>query len=375
MKYLVLSDIHFFHPRTPTSFIIRNLDEYFDNYGSSSKFCDLDCIFLAGDVFDDLMNLEKGADFYEIVLWIRRLMTFCFHNKIKLRVLRGTPSHDWRQSKLFETVFNILDLNFDFKYVDTLSIEFLPDLNYSVLYVPDEWSSSGAKTLQQVHKLLDENHISQVDIAIMHGMFRFQLPQAPVSSAEHDQDAYLNIVKYFINIGHIHTHSVYKRILAQGSFDRLAHNEEGPKGGMIMVIDDHGDNSYFFIENKNAKEYKTVTLRQNDLEKSLDKIEKETRHLKDDAYIRIKAKKDHPVYVAFDQLKIRFSRFIFSKTSIDQEDEEYDLTEHQNVLIDNPYKPVQITAENIEGLLMSEIHKKHNLSARQLGIVKDLFRT
>ena len=45
--------------------------------------------------------------------------------------------------------------------------------------------------------------------------------------------------------------SVFERILAQGSFDRLAHNEEEDKGGIVVTIDKvNGNHSYRFIKNE-----------------------------------------------------------------------------------------------------------------------------
>ena len=80
--------------------------------------------------------------------------------------------------------------------------------------------------------------LTKVDYAVMHGQFDYQLPKHITGMPRHDSQKYLDIVKHYIFIGHIHTHSVYDRIIAQGSFDRLTHGQEEPKGYVVSIVDD-----------------------------------------------------------------------------------------------------------------------------------------
>jgi DNA repair exonuclease SbcCD nuclease subunit len=363
VSYLVLSDVHLGHKKNTTENIISNLDVFFDNYTNTSRYTSLDIIFIAGDLFDGLLDMDS-LDIHLIQLWMDRLIRFCANHDIFLRVLKGTPSHDWGQSSVFETVWKICQLKNNFKYINTLFIEHIEKYNLHVLYVPDEWTSTTEETLNQVKQLLKDNGLKQVDIAIMHGMFNYQLPDVGRASSKHNEIEYLSLVRYFINIGHIHTHSVYERILAQGSFDRLAHGEEEPKGAMLMTLDKINGNKYFFIENKQAKIFKTLTLKSLDADASVSYIEKKLSKIPSDAYIRLKAAKNHAVYIGFEQLKIRFPFYNFSKMSLEDENESV-YNARVNLLMDNDYSSIQINKENINNLLLESISKRHTLTNDQ----------
>lgn len=366
LKYLVLSDVHLGSKNNTTVEIISNLDIFFDNYSQNSQYSKINIIFIAGDLFDRLLDMDDD-DTHLIKLWLDRLSRFCSRFDISLRILKGTPSHDWNQSSQAETVWKISQTPGDFKYVDTLSIEYMEKHDIHVLYVPDEWAATTDETLAQVKILLQEMQLKQVDIAIMHGLFNYQLPGIGKASSKHDETSYLELVKYFINIGHIHTHSTYERILAQGSFDRLTHGEEEPKGGMLMYLDPVDGDKYFFIENKGAKIFKTFTLKNADVEKSMEYIERQLLKIPLNSYIRIKAAKDHGVYIGFEELKSKFPFYNFTKKSLEDEEETaYNL--RVNDMLDIEYVSVQIDRENIRNLLWEEISKKYTPSQQQQSI-------
>lgn len=363
IKYLVLSDIHLGSKRNKTEEIIKNLDTFFENYGPGTAYVDLDIIFIAGDLFDRLLDMNDD-DTHFIKLWLDRLTRFCERYNIIFRVLKGTPSHDWNQSSQLETIWKISKTSANVGYVSTLSIEHIPELDLHVLYVPDEWSSSTDETLKQVRALMASMQIKKVSIAIMHGLFNYQLPGIGSAHIKHDETSYLDIVEHFINIGHIHTHSTYERILAQGSFDRLRHNEEEPKGAMLMFLDPVVGNRYFFIENKGAKIFKTLTLKSQDVAKSLEYVAKQLSKLPEDSYIKIKAPKNHGLYIGFDELKLKFPLFNFSKGSLEDE-EETAYNNRVNDMLDVAYASVQIDKENISALLWKEMETKHRMTASQ----------
>ena len=89
-KYLVFSDVHLGHPRTTTEEIIDHLNAFFNDF---TNFTDLDAIFIAGDLFDRLLD-NHSDEYHRIVIWCAKLLQFCVKHNIKLRVLEGTPSHD-----------------------------------------------------------------------------------------------------------------------------------------------------------------------------------------------------------------------------------------------------------------------------------------
>jgi hypothetical protein len=170
---LSISDIHLGHKRNTTQEMIYNLDVFFDHFTSKSQFSTINIIFIAGDLFDSLLDVSS-KDIHEVALWLGRLMNFCSRFNIKLRILEGTPSHDWQQSRIADTIYDLINKPLDFRYIDTLHIEYLKDYDAHILYVPDEWTASTDLTLFQVQGLMSEMNLTQVDIGVMHGMFDVQ---------------------------------------------------------------------------------------------------------------------------------------------------------------------------------------------------------
>ena len=370
IRYLVISDIHLGNRRNKTTEILHNLNVYFDHYNSSSQFTEMDIIFIAGDLFDTLLDFSN-SDIHEITSWMGRLMYFCFNNNIKLRLLEGTPSHDWGQSKICQTLKDILKLDLDFKYVEKLHIEHMEDKGLHILYIPDEWTSSADLTFSQVKELMKDNNISEVDIAIMHGAFDYQLKNIPGNGQKHSEGAYLGIVKHFINIGHIHTFSNYDKIIAEGSFDRMSHGEEEAKGGVVCTIAANGNNYFNFIENKGAKIFKTITIRNADLDKAFATVHKALSKIPENSFVRIKAKKDHPLYVAFEELKLKYPMYYFSKTALEDEAVGQQMLS-QIQMFDSDYSPITITPGNIVDMLTSSITSKYDLNDGQLNLLSGL---
>ena len=363
ISYLVISDIHLGHKRNQTTDILHNLDNFFDFYSDTCSYKDLDIIFIAGDMFDSLLDFS-GTEIHEIIVWLDKLMRFCGKHKIKLRVLEGTPSHDWKQSKIVDTMHNMMYFftSADIKYIDTLYIEHIKDLELYILYVPDEWNSSSETTLQQVKELMNDKGITSVDIAIMHGCFNYQVTwgnNVKVSYA-HDEASYLSIVKYYISIGHIHTHSVHDRIIAQGSFDRIAHGEEEPKGAVLLKIG--REPSYMLIENKLARTFKTIELKSLDLDKSMATIDRVVSKLREKSYVRIKASKTHPVFVALEDVKNKYPMYTFSKLGIDEEER---VSYIQPYFSTENYTPISLTPDNLLEMLTTEIRNKYTLTDSQ----------
>lgn len=360
IKVLSISDVHLYHPRTPTKFIIRNLIDYFDGFSDVSRFKDLDILLIAGDLFDRLLNAECD-EFHDVIEFGYRLLKFCGRNKIRLRILEGTPSHDRNQSKILESIQNGLDIPSNFAYIPQLHIEFIEDLKLHILYVPDEWKPTPEETEKDVDRLLAEHNLDQVDIAVMHGMFSYQCPNAPAKIPRHREDFYLARVKKHIFIGHVHNPSTYDRIIAQGSFDRTAHGEEEKKGGFLVEYRDGYPDHVQFIENKNAKKYVTVDLTSEDIDRSMSKLEQYYHKLPVDSYLRIRCKKSHPMYIGLEDLRLKFPNVILSRIASDQVNPDDYLLIHQHEHRPADYNPITITPENIVGLMMREIDNKSSL--------------
>jgi hypothetical protein len=249
---LVLSDLHIGNSRTPSSFIITNITKFFNKYRRVIN--GIDYLFIVGDFYDKLLTLASN-DAIQSIAFMNFLVDFCISNKIKLRVLEGTKSHDYNQPLIFQEIYK--NVNVDFKYFSTIAIEHDIDKDIYILYVPDDLYNTREKYLAVIKELLEEHQLTTVDLALMHGAFDYQLPiKTETSFLPSD----FNFVKEFIFIGHIHSHKPYKNIIPPGSFDRLRFNEEEKKGGIYFKVDEFGK-EYRFLENKYAMEYKRVKIK------------------------------------------------------------------------------------------------------------------
>jgi len=360
--YLVISDIHLGHRRNNTAKIIDNLKKDIDIQLAVGG---LDIVFLAGDVFDGLLTLAS-SDVTDILQWIDWLGNRCAKHNVAIRVLEGTPSHDWKQSTMFDCVLQIAKAPVDFGYIKTLSIEQMPDTGLTVLYVPDEWSSDTNDTYQQVLGLLNQHGLKSVDIAIMHGQFGYQLPAHVQSIPRHNEEDYLQIVSRYISIGHVHKHSVCKRIIAQGSFDRLSHNEEEDKGLVRIHLNvDPSKDQYYFIPNTNATIFKTITLPDGDLETAHRRINKAVVKLPNESHVRIRAKVGHPFLGYLDQIKKDYPFIHWSKIATDDASDSVDNVVELGVA--STYIPITITATNIVEQVMGVLSSKGKLT----GVAND----
>lgn len=299
LKYLVVSDIHLGAVNTPTEHIIANLTREL----TSNDKKDLDVMFLAGDVFDRLLDFN-AEDVQCIVLFLYSFLNFCSVNDIKVRVLEGTSSHDWRQSKIFLQINAMLYKPCDILYHTSLTIEYIADHDVHVLYIPDNWISSDAQLHRELSLELLEKNVSKVDIAIMHGHFKYQSVGMHTKEYGFDEAFFLSLVKNFIHVGHFHTHTHYERIVAQGSFDRLRHGEEEKKGYVVACIDKVSNTrDWVFCENKNAYTYKTIKITP-----SIDigKLDKILSKYPKDSYIRLLIDRSHPLNIIFEKLRSRY---------------------------------------------------------------------
>jgi hypothetical protein len=349
-----ISDIHLAHPRTNTYHIIANLRKAFPDTDETGK---LDILFLAGDVFDRLMSLPQD-EVDAIQEWIADLLRICVKRNIIVRIVEGTPSHDWRQSKQFVNVNNTLGTPANLKYVDALSIEVIKELGgLSVLYVPDEWNADASVTKQQVIELLAIHGMDKVDVGCMHGSFDYQLPIESVKN--HDSEFYLSIVRHFIGIGHVHIRTEKavpafpSVILAQGSFDRLSHGEEAAKGHYRACLSKAG-NYHWFVENQGARLYKTLDCRAMDIDQVLEILESYENEPNESCF-RLMINRGTAVQHGLKDLRKRFPQFRITTQMDDlKPQEKIDLAHVELPKV----KPISITPTNI-GHLVSDRLKRH----------------
>lgn len=351
LKIASISDIHLGHNKNIASDIIKNLEKAFPDNSETAK---LDILFIAGDVFDTLMFLSAD-DVGFIKLWIAKLLRIAAKHNIIVRVLEGTPSHDRKQSLLFPLINGMAEINADVRHITEITIEYIEKHNINILYVPDEATSSPEKTYEQIIDLMQAKGLAQVDFAVMHGAFNYQLHPA-AKAPRHNEEQYLSIVKEYIFVGHIHNHSSYKRIIAQGSFDRLCHGEEEPKGHIRLSYDSDGNRRIKFVENKDARIFKTINCTGLEVPAILEKVEQNIINLPANVFIRIEAEKENPIFSNFEVLIRQFPLVTWSKKPNDDDEgiEAINIVEDE----DN-FTPITITSDNIVSLIHDRLIKQN----------------
>ena len=353
LKIASISDIHLGNLRVPVEEIIDKLDTAF---ASGSDLKRLDIVFIAGDVFDRLLSLNERAAI-ECRIWVARFLRRCKTHDVIVRVLEGTPSHDWGQSDLFVSVNKIAKIECDVKYHNELTVEHIERFGIDVLYVPDEWEFDTDETWRQVTELLKKNNISKVDFAIMHGAFEYQFP-AHLTLPVHKEENYLSIVRYYIFIGHVHRHLPKGRIIPNGSFDRLSHGEEENKGHVRAIIRKDGNHDVLFIPNEKAKRFDTVDCTGLTLDQATQRLNERCSDLPDDSYIRVVSNGDDPIIGAVNAFQEQWPNLNWSckqnKSQIQRAQTLDDLRAK--------FKGVEISKDNLPALLLERL-KQRSLDA------------
>lgn len=250
-SYISFGDVHLGHRQTPASHIVRNLTRMI----TDDLLKTLDAVFITGDLFD--RQLQNGDDDVNIInRWITQLMFKCAAYDVHIYIVEGTPSHDRMQSQFFVEQKVNANIPVNLHYAKELEIVYNERWDAHILFVPDKWHPSTAVTLAQVKDLMAAKGLEQVDFAIMHGAFSYQLPSI-VEEPTHDEEEYQRLVRHQILIGHVHIQTVRGKIYAAGSFDRICHNDEIPKGMFHFNVRESGDFEATFVENKLAKRYVT----------------------------------------------------------------------------------------------------------------------
>lgn len=293
-KEIVISDIHLFHRRCPTAHIITNLYKYLLTADNQ----DADIIYIAGDLFDR-EGVIGSPEFLEALDFIRNLLEYCEVNDIMLRVLDGTPSHDWSQSRILIKLNKYRKRPADLKFFDVLDIEYNARLEHYVLYIPDEWGFSNEEIEAQIDERMKELGITQVDTAILHRQFQYQVAHIPdFKPVAYREEYFLDKVKGWIHIGHHHNRTQYQRISGQGAFDRHKQGEDDPKGYVIIE-----QGKLRFVENKDAYIFTTVKITEKDNIKTLGRI---LDRFPKQSYVRLNMDRNHPLNIIFQEVRLTY---------------------------------------------------------------------
>lgn len=345
--------------------MIRSLDRSLIESGLLKE---LDILFITGDVYDHLLDLNDPNGWL-IDRWIDRLHRACKEHQVILRVVKGTPSHDHDQAKRFGLIKDMTETDLDFKYFDDIDIEYIEELNLHVLYVRDEARGTTQETQAVVQAKLEALGLEQVDIACMHGFFKHQLPYAVKEHTYHDEAYYQSIAKDWVVIGHVHKHSRFGKIVAPSSHDRLRQGEEDPKGFIVFTLKSPS-NRMWFIENQDAHTFKTVDCTGLDVDQVFSKVEAILKGEKNKAFIRIDAESNHPIFAHMPALEATWPLHAFSKST-----EKKSKTIEQQIIDESQeqWKSIRIDETNVVGLLQTRLEDKYdaNVSKRCLDHLKE----
>lgn len=369
IKGRVFGDVHFCHAQTPSEKIFEEVRHYFPFSKDAYSY---DITVLDGDYWDKLMP-NNHPDTFTTEESIYYLLKWHKQHDCMLVIVDGTPLHDAGQMEKFVHINENSGIGADLIFVKDVDIKYIDKFDIHVLFIPDRPRSSPDDTYQRVKEIMEEKQLSKIDMAVMHGCFQYQLPEISADH-KHIEENYLSIVKGPIFIGHVHTHSTFDRIIAPGSFSRLRHGEEEPKGMIDFVMD--VDNSFKakFIENELATIYKTITITGLNIDDSLDKIKRIVNKLPENSKVRIECEQGHPitadrsfVTLKAEYLSINWSIKVVTDKSVIATDKEVFSTE-------NEYVPLIINENNIIELIERKAIERGN-SKELIKLIPEYLQT
>jgi hypothetical protein len=199
---------------------------------------------------------SKAAFHINSIIFELKEMAIAFN--FKIRVIRGTFTHDRYQNRLFLRHGESSGVVKVFQKPD---IEYIKDLGVWIMYKPDDLPQEDVQDV--LNDMLKTQHINSVDILINHGYFDYMVPMN-MHIKPHGvllQEKVESIVSGFILNGHVHTPSINGKIISGGSFERFKFGEEESKGFFIIDYDiENKTMKYEFIENHLTPIYKTIDL-------------------------------------------------------------------------------------------------------------------
>lgn len=345
-KGILTTDQHCLHPHTPTRHILANMDTF---YYKENNLAEIDLSLMCGDFFHDLAP-ANDVNMLLCQRWIKKYLQLCHDNKVHTRILEGTSSHDWGQPELFD-ILKPKDTPY-IKYVDTLSIEFIPELDISMMYVPDNFGHMSTELIyEQAVKLLANNNLTQVDIIMLHGGFDYQLPPiANKNNSLYDSIKWSKLAKKVIFSGHIHKPSEKLNIKCAGSFDRTAFGEMHPKGAYKFEFNkDHFEATFW--ENRNAQVYDKILINKEmvgkEVSRELDNYLK--KNPKPNTHLRLVGGLASVTGPLINDYKEQYPQYSFDTDNVKEENIEVDDTLYTPEM----YKGVTLNSGNLEHSLFN----------------------
>ena len=277
-----LPDLHFGHPKVAAAMLHQHLVKY--AYPEIKK-CNL--LTIGGDFFHDLIGLNSAAGLHAISV-IDELIDMAVQYHFYIRIVRGTATHDRMQMHVF-TRFEKLELYGKplVNYFNTVSVE--TDIyGMNLLYVPDDMPYDNI--MDHIYDAMKAVNVEKIDLVISHGYFKHLLPSGIPRIPKNmlDWDVMKEFVVGCVLNGHIHTPSIYEKVISGGSFERMVHGEEHDKGFFTINYNLKSHKTQFkFHLNPEAMFFKTIKLEEDTKEKNLEKYKNFIHDLMSKAKVEI----------------------------------------------------------------------------------------
>lgn len=240
---------------------------------------------IAGDVTDRDMALGDLASRTLVSLFLD-IFRETHERDIPILVLRGTLSHDRHHLRTLETLHEKGPWTNALHYRETVSVLREPKTGLSFGFLPDNLPhASSDAAISALRAEMDSAGLDRLDHVILHGTFDHLAPNGIDLGPSMYRIDQFPFVRGLVLSGHVHTPSLTGQVLMNGSFDRLCHGEEEPKGFFVLE-DDGTDVRTVFVENIHATGFRTIRARKAETEAVLFKRVKEVledphvRHLR-----------------------------------------------------------------------------------------------
>lgn len=253
MNILVLSDVHL-APRTiPNDHVIESLRIMF----TDDRMRRADALFLPGDLWDRAVGgTDLAAEKNECLDWVTELLRQSKRTNTPIRAVKGTPFHDWDQMQWLVKQNELCEIGADIRYFDDVHLEKDPTLGVWIGYIPDAIRDRPEQVYDELVEKMKTLGCDKIDYILAHGFFDFQ---NTYGSPAYDTVLFSELVRYGIFCGHDHGSKTSLKVWVPGSFERLAHGEEYPKGILNSRVI-KGVHHVTFIENENAAWLRSVRL-------------------------------------------------------------------------------------------------------------------
>jgi hypothetical protein len=266
-KIVFLTDLHEGHTKIDTA-------QHYETFRTLvyPQLTDCSILFIGGDWYDTLLDFNSHVGHMSCII-INDLLSLSQQHGFYIRVLQGTFSHDRDQLKHW--LSNLEHANAMLRgkkrvdVIQNITLEAFEELQLRVGYIPDDLPNES--NWDVLRRQMEDVHWPQIDILLHHGYFKHLLGSMPahiIPKNTLDYNLIKTHIKGIVLNGHIHTPSIFERVLSGGSLERFCHGEEEDKGFFIIRREPETNHYDFeFIVNPKATLFRTLNLSKVDDEK------------------------------------------------------------------------------------------------------------